>query len=127
MSKAEEYYRKTRLVETRNWNLLMVFNFAEEYADQENKELTEQLATCQQLREVEQKEKKKLQSQVEDLRIGIAQLQNVAIDSVNKAFVCQTQRDLIIAKQDIWDFVKELNSANHNESKLIEEALKDTI
>ena len=31
--KAKEYYKSTRMVETRNWTLEMVFNFAEEYAN----------------------------------------------------------------------------------------------
>ncbi|MEE8564894.1 MAG: hypothetical protein V3S79_00760 [Candidatus Thermoplasmatota archaeon] len=28
---AEEYYRQTRMVETRNWSLQMALNFADEY------------------------------------------------------------------------------------------------
>lgn len=28
---AEEYYRQTRLVETKNWSLQMALNFADEY------------------------------------------------------------------------------------------------
>lgn len=31
--KAKEYYKSTRMVETRDWTLEMVFNFAEEYAE----------------------------------------------------------------------------------------------
>lgn len=30
---AKEYYKSTRMVETRNWTLEMALNFAEEYAE----------------------------------------------------------------------------------------------
>jgi hypothetical protein len=30
---AKEYYKSTRMVETRNWTLEMTLNFAEEYAE----------------------------------------------------------------------------------------------
>lgn len=33
---AKNYYKSTRLVETRNWTLEMVFSFAEEYANKIN-------------------------------------------------------------------------------------------
>lgn len=31
--KAKEYYKSTRMVETRSWTLEMALNFAEEYAE----------------------------------------------------------------------------------------------
>ena len=34
---AKEYYKSTRLVETRNWTLEMTLNFAEEYNEALNK------------------------------------------------------------------------------------------
>ena len=34
--KAEEYYKSTRLVETRNWTIQMVFSFADEYYNFKN-------------------------------------------------------------------------------------------
>jgi rubrerythrin len=37
---AEDYYRKTRMVETRNWSLQMAINFAEEYHEVMAKGLT---------------------------------------------------------------------------------------
>jgi hypothetical protein len=40
---AKEYYNSTRLVETRNWTLEMVFNFAEEYAENINKNNAKEL------------------------------------------------------------------------------------
>ncbi len=38
---AKEYYKLTRLVETRNWTLEMIFNFAEEYSEIINKKKVE--------------------------------------------------------------------------------------
>ncbi len=38
--KAKEYYNSTRMVETKNWTLDMVMNFAEEYYEERTKALT---------------------------------------------------------------------------------------
>ena len=37
---AKEYYKKTRMVETRNWTLQMAINFADEFYEAKTKQLT---------------------------------------------------------------------------------------
>ena len=39
MMKAKEYYKSTRLVETRNWTLEMVMAFADEFHEAQNQAL----------------------------------------------------------------------------------------
>ena len=46
----EEYYKKTRLVETNKWTLFMAMRFAEEYCEAESKALSiQRVSQCNEL------------------------------------------------------------------------------
>jgi len=45
--KAKDYYNSTRMVETRNWTLSMVMNFAEEYYEARTKATDKPKEECE--------------------------------------------------------------------------------